>query len=80
MSWRTSLWHARPDCNSFKGPNLTGMDPQTNQIVPLFNPRSQNWGDHFALSGAEIVGQTTQGRATVRLLRMNDQERLQVRE
>jgi 5-methylcytosine-specific restriction endonuclease McrA len=26
-------------CNSFKGPNLSGIDPKTKKIVPLFNPR-----------------------------------------
>ncbi|HWD92847.1 MAG TPA: HNH endonuclease signature motif containing protein [Verrucomicrobiae bacterium] len=31
------------DCNLHKGPNLTGIDPQTKKITPLFHPRRDNW-------------------------------------
>src|SRR5262245_53766764 len=41
-------------CNQHKGPNLTGIDPETGQIIPLFNPRTQLWHDHFMLQGIEI--------------------------
>ena len=37
-------------CNSHKGPNLTGIDPQTQQIVQLFDPRQNRWADHFESS------------------------------
>ena len=35
-------------CNAYKGPNLTSIDPETNAVVPLFSPREDIWGDHFA--------------------------------
>jgi len=38
-------------CNAYKGPNLTSIDPDTNAVVPLFNPRQDAWGDHFAVRG-----------------------------
>jgi hypothetical protein len=73
-------------CNLKKGPNLTGIDPQTGRITPLFNPRSDRWGDHFALSvgtlvelGIEIKGLTAVGRATVVVLGMNAEFRQVVR-
>jgi hypothetical protein len=75
-----NLAWACPHCNRFKGPNLTSLDPETGQLVSLFNPRTQEWKDHFAINGSRIVGLTTSGRATVRLLRMNAEERLKVRE
>jgi hypothetical protein len=34
---------------SHKGPNLTAIDPRTQRIVPLFNPRTQDWVEHFML-------------------------------
>ncbi len=68
-----------PDCNRFKGPNLSAFDSETNTIVSLFNPRSDTWESHFAFVGAEIVGLTPEGRATVSLLNMNAELRLQVR-
>lgn len=70
---------ACPRCNAYKGPNLTSIDPQTNEVVPIFNPRSQSWVEHFAIEGVRIVGLSPTGRATVRLLNMNAEERLKVR-
>jgi HNH endonuclease len=70
---------ACPHCNRFKGPNLTSFDPETDELVPLFNPRTQSWQEHFALDDIIIVGLTPIGRATVRLLHMNAEDRLKVR-
>ena len=67
-------------CNAYKGPNLTSLDPDTNAIVPLFNPRQDIWGDHFAVRGGIIRGVTPKGRATVRLLNMNAPRRVELRE
>jgi 5-methylcytosine-specific restriction endonuclease McrA len=68
-----------PRCNCFKGPNLTGIDPETDAVVLLFNPRQDQWPNHFALVDAEIRGLTPIGRTTVNLLRMNDPERVELR-
>jgi hypothetical protein len=67
-------------CNLHKGPNLTSIDPLTAAVVPLFNPRSHRWTEHFALHGRRVVGLTAVGRATMRLLRMTADSRLQLRE
>ncbi len=66
-------------CNRYKGPDLTSIDPITNQVVRLFHPRSNSWEDHFRLDGAQIEGMTPEGRATVRLLRMNDEDSMDER-
>ncbi|MBX3062384.1 MAG: HNH endonuclease [Anaerolineae bacterium] len=60
-------------CNSFKLSFQTGIDPTTGAEVPLFNPRSQEWQEHFqwAGDGAHVVGLTAIGRATVERLKMN---------
>ena len=70
---------ACPDCNFKKGPNVATISPESGQLLPLFNPRTDAWDQHFALVGLEIVGLTAIGRATVLLLDMNDDERLVVR-
>ncbi len=67
-------------CNLFKGPNLSSVDPDTNEIVRLFNPRQENWDDHFELKGGLIQGKSSTGRATARLLHMNDSRRVDLRE
>jgi len=66
-------------CNNHKGSDLSAIDPVTREIVPLFNPRTQTWGDHFELSGVRLVGRTATGRATIELLRLNEEERLNYR-
>lgn len=80
LTEESNLALACVSCNSNKGPNLAALDPLNSEIVPLFNPRTQNWNEHFELSGALIVGLTAIGRATVALLRLNDYERLDYRQ
>ena len=66
-------------CNAHNGPNLTGIDPGSVDLVPLFHPRRDVWTEHFAFQGARIVGLTPTGRATVHVLAMNDERRLERR-
>jgi hypothetical protein len=67
-------------CNLTKGPNLTGIDPVTGEIVPLFDPRVNGWSDHFRFRGPVIEGFTSIGRTTVKVLSMNDTRRIERRE
>ena len=66
-------------CNSSKGPNLTGIDHETGNVERLFDPRHQNWYEHFELRGPVIVGLTSVGRTTVEVLAMNQSRRVQLR-
>jgi hypothetical protein len=75
----SNLALACPDCNLKKGPNLTGIEPDTGEIVRLFHPRRDKWDDHFAYDAERIVGKTPVGRTTAWLFAMNDSERLRVR-
>ena len=67
-------------CNSCKGSDLASIDEQTGSIEPLFHPRRDRWTDHFQLVGGRIEPRTPRGRATARLLRFNDLNRVQERE
>lgn len=67
-------------CNHHKGPNIAGWDPKSRQIVPLFNPRTDRWSQHFRLRGGVIVGRTICGRITAKLLGMNHPRRIVLRE
>ena len=66
-------------CNLRKGPNLTGIDPISDEVVVLFHPRRDQWDDHFRVRGLRIAGITAIGRATVLVLAMNDARRLDLR-
>jgi hypothetical protein len=63
-------------CNRHKGSDLTSFDPETQQLSPLFNPRTQVWTEHLAFDGERVAGLTPEGRTTVNLLQLNVEERL----
>jgi HNH endonuclease len=67
-------------CNSFKGSDIGGLDPQTGKLTPLFNPRRHKWATHFRWQGAYLIGRTPIGRVTVALLHINDDYRVELRE
>jgi len=67
------------DCNRYKGSDLASLDPLNAEIVPLFHPRRDQWSDHFRLDGANIEPLTAQGRTTVRLMHINDEDRINER-
>lgn len=63
-----------------QGADLSTIDPESESLVSLFNPRTDEWHTHFVMLDARIFGRTPVGRATASLLRFNDDERLRVRE
>lgn len=67
-------------CNRHKGSDLVSFDPQTDEMVLLFNPRADEWEHHFVVRGAEIIGLTPMGRATVALLQFNTLELVEERQ
>ncbi|WP_152592128.1 HNH endonuclease [Nostoc sphaeroides] len=68
-------------CNEFKGAKTHGIDPETGQLVALFNPRNQTWNDHFIWvnGGTHMTGLTATGRATVISLRLNNDNLVEAR-
>jgi hypothetical protein len=63
-------------CNLRKGSDLASFDPQSGAVVPLFNPRTQEWAMHFSIQDLRIEGLTAEGRTTVEFLQLNSFERL----
>src|SRR5260370_30782084 len=71
----TNLCCACAICNRNKGSDLCSLDPQTGEIVALFNPRRDRWEEHFRLdANGTLYPLTAQGRSTERLLHFNDLE------
>jgi hypothetical protein len=70
-----------PNCNLHKGPNLTGIDPDTGLVCMLFHPRQNRWAEHFRLDpDLKTVGLTPTGRTTIWLLQMNDSGQIALRQ
>lgn len=65
-----------PCCNRFKGSDLASIDSETRQLTPFFNPRLQQWSDHFRLEGGRIIPLTPEGRVTAKILQFNLPERI----
>jgi HNH endonuclease len=61
-------------CNERRYNFVAGIDPETQEIVPIFNPRQQQWAEHFVwtLDGTVIQGSTPIGRATCIRFDLND--------
>ena len=66
-------------CNAYKGTNLSSVDPESLEVVLLFNPRKDLWDEHFEVIKGYVLGKTARGRATARLLNMNAARRVQLR-
>lgn len=69
-----NLCYSCPNCNGFKGSDISSRDPRTKNLTALFNPREQKWKEHFELKEAVIEALTPEGRVTVFLLKMNRPE------
>jgi len=67
-------------CNSAKGTNIAGIDPESGIIVRLFHPRRDRWEVHFAWNRAFLRGLTSEGRATLAVLEINDAASVGLRE
>jgi hypothetical protein len=60
-------------CNQHKRNQIVGFDRTSGSEVPLYNPRTMKWADHFAWSEDTtlIVGKTAIGRGTLAVLKLN---------
>jgi len=67
-------------CNLRKGPNIAGLDPETDELTPLFNPRVDTRTEHFVWDGAWLRGKTPIGRATIAVLDINHADSVAVRQ
>jgi hypothetical protein len=76
-----NLWLSCRLCNEAKGIQTEAIDPETETVVPLFNPRTDQWVEHFSWSedGARVLGRTVRGRATVAALSLNSELRVRSR-
>ena len=68
-------------CNRRKWDRRAGTDPETASAHRLFDPRADQWNEHFAwaANGLEIVGMSPVGRTTVEALELNRERLKQIR-
>ena len=67
-------------CSLRKGAKRTSVDPATGKQARLFNPRIDSWRVHFRWKGAEAVGLSPTGRATVHAFKLNHPRAVLIRQ
>jgi len=75
----SNLAYACPQCNQYKGTDLTTFLGSYQNLVPLFNPRLQIWSENFEVKNGLIQPKSEIGEATIKLLKFNILERVELR-
>lgn len=68
-------------CNRYKSNFRTGYDAADEVTVALFDPRRDDWANHFVFepATAQLVGRTATGRVTVVSLHLNSDFQIRAR-
>lgn len=68
-------------CNNNKSNTTHAIDPLSGQIVPLYNPRAHLWAEHFCWNDTYLLmlGISPIGRATIKKLKLNREEVVNLR-
>ena len=74
-----NLAHTCSPCNWKKGPNISTILSFGGELIPLFNPRTQNWFNHFEAVNGVLRPLTIIGEATIKLLELNQQNKIEER-
>jgi 5-methylcytosine-specific restriction endonuclease McrA len=72
----TNLALACARCNRAKGSDIGSTVSSTGAFCRLFNPRTDRWNDHFSVADQRLAALTDIADVTIRLLRLNDHDRL----
>jgi hypothetical protein len=69
-------------CNLHKGTRISGIEPESDTEVRLFNPRQDLWDNHFQVDNdaGTLVPKTPMGRVTIACLEMNSQAQVTARQ
>jgi hypothetical protein len=72
-----NLAYACPHCNQNKGSDIaTFVGDSDDEVVRFFNPRKDNWHEHFETLHGIIFPKTIIGKATLNILDFNQPDRL----
>lgn len=71
-----NLAYACAICNRNKGSDVGTLLQGSDDFIRLYNPRSDSWAEHFTFDGIKIAPLTNIAEATVRILKLNDPNRL----
>ena len=67
-------------CNRNKAADIGTYLDEKREFIRLFNPRTDTWRDHFDINHGELYPLTLIGRATTKLLDLNNPDRIILRQ
>ena len=70
----SNLAYACSWCNWKKGPNIATILFEGGDLLPLFNPRTNIWHEHFKVEEGLLIEKTDIAKGTIKLLAMNTVE------
>lgn len=79
MTVLENLAYACSVCNQNKSSDVGTYLPGSNRLIRLFNPRRDVWKKHFNVVNGAIVPLSKIGEATVKVLDLNDADRIELR-
>lgn len=74
-----NLAYACSDCNYYKGSDLGTYLTENENFTRFFNPRIDDWSDHFKVIEGAIQHKTEIAEVTIRIFQMNLPERVDFR-
>lgn len=75
-----NLAWACPSCNLHKANRTEVGSSGTSEPIPLFDPRTDRWSDHFEWDDYSLAGKSDIGWATIAALVLNHDRRLKIRQ
>jgi HNH endonuclease len=70
-----NLAYCCPECNSFKGTDV-GSFKENDELIRFYNPRKDEWQEHFGVIDGLIIGKTDIAIITERIFKLNEIDRL----
>ncbi len=76
-----NLAYSCSGCNKYKSHRISVFDKTTESEVFFYNPREDSWNSHFIWNEdfTEIIGKTAKGRVTIKALKLNRQQVVNLR-
>jgi hypothetical protein len=71
---------ACPSCNLHKSDRLRLTDAETGIEVSLFDPRRDQWTEHFHFIEFHVAGLSPVGRAAIAAFDLNSERRIRIRQ
>ena len=74
-----NLAYVCSSCNWKKGPNISTILHIEGPLIQLFNPRIQDWFEHFEIKNGILLPLSSIAEGTIKLLELNQENKIEER-